>query len=204
MGIHCETCYTWFFWGYPIAHYFETHHVQNTQLVKGIKSKNSFGKWLSISFKHQHKQAHTTCLSHLHARISWQSSSGRMHDTVENICYLLGEIWPLPLWTLTSHSPCTWTAWRHSSGATTTRDVKCFSPNICPIPGCLQLLPSIMELSSMLSFQKTLAVQSNKGRAGQVYPERVTYCFTVRGQTVGSKMWDDLQCASLISLSRSS
>lgn len=42
MGIHFETCYTFLvcLW-YPIAHYFETQHAQNTQLVKGKKTNTT-------------------------------------------------------------------------------------------------------------------------------------------------------------------
>ena len=82
MGIHCETCYT----------YFLTSHgtlLWNTTCTEDTASegKENFGKRLSINFRHQHKQAHTTCLSHLQARISWESSSVSMYGSVENICW---------------------------------------------------------------------------------------------------------------------
>ena len=77
MGILFETCYTYFL----ISHrtlFWNTTCTEYTA-SEGKENKNNFGKRLSINFRHQHKQAHTTCLSHLHARISWESSSGSMY-----------------------------------------------------------------------------------------------------------------------------
>lgn len=193
---------------------------------EGKENKHNFGKQLSINFRHQHKQAHTTCLSHLHARISWESSSGRMYGSVENIC------WSDPclaLWTLTSYSPYnpyTWTTRRHSSSATTTRDtvetisscvsvcrVVCFAQHLshprlsaasAKYHGAFFYAEFPENLGSSIMFNPTRAALGKYTRKGSSYSHtqvlQVTHGFTVRGQNVG---WCTV-CISHLSLCRSS